>query len=110
MTEKNREFKYPVINMKATGRNIRRLMDRKGMCVNDVKYFLGLTAPQIIYHWLDGRCLPSIDNMYALSKLFSVPMDQIVIGDRGQIPPRRGASFRERIELYYELIYEKRAG
>ena len=104
------QFKYPVIDMRSTGRNIKRLMDINGLRVKDVKELLGLTSLQSVYHWMEGRSLPTVDNMYALSKLFSTPMDQIVIGDRGHIPPRRGLSFRERIELYYELIYEKRAG
>ena len=108
MTYKN--FKYPVIDMRLTGRSIKRFMDLNGMTVNDIKDALGLKAPQSIYHWLDGRSLPTIDNMYALSKLFSVPIDSIIIGDRGHPVPLRVQFFYERIELYYKLIYAKRAG
>ena len=103
-------FEYPVIDMRATGQNIRRLMLINGLTVNDIKDALGLTAPQSIYHWLDGRSLPTIDNMYALSKLFSIPIDSIIIGDRGRPAPPRMKSFYNRIELYYEFFYEKRAG
>ena len=106
----NERFVYPVIDMRATGQNIRRLMLIYGLTVNDIKDALGLTAPQSIYHWLDGRSLPTLDNMYALSKLFSIPIDSIIIGDRGEPVPPRVTSFYDRIELYYELIYEKRAG
>lgn len=106
----NSDFRYPLIDMRATGRNIRRLMEINGMNVNDIKNALGLNAPQSVYHWLDGKSLPTIDNTYALSKLFGVPMDSIIIGDRGLWVPPREAAFSDRIELYYELIYRKKAG
>ena len=32
------------------------------------------------YHWLDGQSLPSLDNLYALSKMLGVPMDRLIIG------------------------------
>ena len=32
------------------------------------------------YHWLDGQSLPSLDNLYALSKILGVPMDRLIIG------------------------------
>ena len=103
----NKWFKYPVIDMIATGQNIRRLMELNGMTVNDVKDALGLTAPQSIYHWMEGISLPTIDNMYALSKLFSITIDSIIIGDRGCFVMKTDFPFYDRIKLYYELIYER---
>ena len=47
------QFKYPVIDMRATGRNIKRLMDINGLSVKDVKELLGLTAIQSVYHWME---------------------------------------------------------
>ena len=67
--------KYPVIDMVRTGQNIKRIMQFKGLTVKDVQEFLELSTPQSIYHWFDGRNLPTIDNLYALSELFHVSMD-----------------------------------
>ncbi len=60
--------RYPVIDIAKTGKNIKRIMKNQGYTVKDVQRFLGLGTPQGIYHWFDGRCLPTLDNLYALSE------------------------------------------
>lgn len=35
--------------------------------------------PQAIYKWQRGQSLPSVDNLYALSALLQVPMNEIII-------------------------------
>lgn len=95
---------YPIIDMKATGRNIKGLMDRTGITVKDIKEYLGLAAPQSIYHWLDGRNLPSLDNLYALSALFSIPMDLIVRGSRRNEYHPKTCAFIDRMYIYYLAV------
>ncbi len=72
---------YPTIDLYATGRNIKRIMKERGFKVSDIQEYLGFSAPQGIYHWFDGRNLPNIDNLYALSILFGVSIDEIICGD-----------------------------
>ncbi len=76
----------PKIDKKATGIRIRQLMDDRGLSVEDVREYLSLGCVQSIYHWLDGRSLPSVENLYSLSKLLRVSMDRLVIGARLEIP------------------------
>lgn len=73
---------FPTINKRETGVNLRRLMDQRGLTVKDVQEHLGFATPQGVYHWISGRSLPTIDNLYALSELLQVPMDAIVRGTR----------------------------
>ena len=54
-------------------------MRNRGLCVEDLKSALGLSAPQAVYKWLRGEGLPSIDNLFALSKLIDIPIDEILI-------------------------------
>jgi transcriptional regulator with XRE-family HTH domain len=75
-------IKYPVIDMVRTGQNIRQIMQLKGLSVKDIKEFLGLNTTQSVYHWIDGRNLPTPDNLYALSELFQIPIDALLIGNR----------------------------
>lgn len=72
----------PVIDKKATGVNIRRTMDKHDFSVKDLQAYLGLNSLQSIYHWLNGICLPTIDNLYALSSLFQTPLDDLICGSR----------------------------
>ena len=70
---------YPTIDLAATGAHIHRLRMAQGHSVRDLQDYLGLETPQAIYHWQNGRNLPSVDNLYALSKLWGVPMNEILV-------------------------------
>lgn len=70
---------YPVIDLAATGRNISRLRIERGLSVKQMQAFFGFEEPQAIYRWQWGKSLPSVDNLYALSVLFEVPMDEIIV-------------------------------
>ena len=89
------EKQFPTIDKVNTGKQIRRLMNSLGLTVTDVQKYIGLATQQAVYHWLNGRSLPTIDNVYALSELFKVPMDQIICGNR-EYQPEQGF-------MYYRL-------
>ncbi len=72
---------FPTINQKATGDKIKQIMKEQNLTVYDIQDYLGFGAVQGIYHWFHGRSMPSIDNLYALSKLFQVPIDEILCGN-----------------------------
>ena len=76
---------YPVINRRETGVNLRRIMDQRQWSVKEVQESLELESIQSIYHWLNGVSLPTIDNLYALSELFQLPMDDLICGSRPKI-------------------------
>ena len=70
---------YPIIDMEATGNNIRHLRIEKGVSVKELSQFLGLSDVRAVYKWQRGETLPSIDNLLALSIILKVPIDQILI-------------------------------
>ena len=70
---------FPVIDLAATGNNIRRLRLERGLTVRDLQSYFGFEEPRAIYKWQKGESLPTVDNLYALGTLFEVPMDQILI-------------------------------
>lgn len=70
---------YPVIDLVATGENIRRLRLERGLTVRDMQSYFGFEEPRAIYKWQKGESLPTVDNLYALGALFDVPMDQILV-------------------------------
>lgn len=73
------KFNFPVIDFKATGKNIESLRTQKGLSVIDVKKALCLASTSVIYRWQWGETLPTIDNLVGLSALFDVPIDQILV-------------------------------
>ena len=94
----------PLINKRETGINLRRIMDAKGITVKDVQQYLELGSVQSIYHWLNGNSLPTIDNLYALSELFQMPIDDLVCGNRDNVFAYKSDSQCERISAYYERL------
>ena len=72
-------FKYPVIDMRATGTHIKALMDAQKLSVQDVQDAMGLASPQAVYRWLCGSNLPSVDNLFALSRYLNVQMEDVIV-------------------------------
>lgn len=68
----------PIVNMKQTGQNILAIRSQRGISVKDLQLMLGFSTPQAIYKWQQGQSLPTVDNLVALSAIFSVPIDAIL--------------------------------
>lgn len=71
----------PIIDMKQTGQNITQLRRQRGITVKQLQTLMGFATPQTIYKWQHGESLPTVDNLVALSAIFSVPIDAILITD-----------------------------
>ena len=69
----------PRIDMKATGANLERLRRSRGLSVRDVQQYFGFEQPQAIYKWQYGQSLPSVEHLYALSRLLDTPMESILV-------------------------------
>lgn len=86
-----------VIDVKATGANIRKLREQRSLTVKDVQQFFGFEMPQAVYRWEAGINLPSVDNLYLLAGFFGVKIDDILVprqlGGGGQPPVGGGAPF-----------------
>lgn len=95
---------FPIIDRKRTGIRLRRVMDERGLSVKDVQQYLELGSVQSVYHWLNGLSMPTIDNLYALSELFQMPIDDLVCGNRDNVLAYKSDSQCERISAYYERL------
>lgn len=100
---------FPTIDKKRTGMHLRRIMDERGLSVKDVQQYLGLGSVQSVYHWLNGLSMPTIDNLYALSELFQMSVDDMLCGNRRYVPRNRYDLQFERLRAYYEKINECKA-
>lgn len=95
---------YPTIDMKATGMRIHRIMNQRKFTVKDVQKYLNLSSVQSIYHWLNGQSVPTVDNLYALSELFQLPVDEMLVGNRKFRMPFYDKTFCNRIYVYYREV------
>lgn len=72
---------YPTINLVATGQRIKELRKARGLKVTDLSEYMGFTEPQAVYKWQRGESLPSVDNLYALSRILRTSMEDILVGN-----------------------------
>ena len=76
---------FPVIDPVATGENIVRLRQERGLSVRDLRACFGFEEPQAIYKWQRGKSLPTVDNLYALGALLDVPMEEILVSAKPKL-------------------------
>lgn len=70
---------YPTINVKATGVRIRDIRIARGLTIRQVSEFMGFTTDQAVCKWQRGDCLPSVDNLLALSELYETTIEDILV-------------------------------
>lgn len=75
------EQPFPVIDLEATGKNILRLRQAKGLTVRDMQGYFRFEEPRAIYKWQSGQSLPTVDNLLALSHLLEVSMEEILVSN-----------------------------
>lgn len=72
---------YLSIKQKETGKQIKRLLLKNGYTVKDVQSAMGFENPQVIYKWMSGKSLPSLDNFIILSRLLHTSIEDILVVD-----------------------------
>ena len=72
---------FPILSMEATGLRLKEIFKKNKLRVEDVKDFLGLESTQAIYKWQQGKCFPSIDNLYALSHWLGISINDMLMGN-----------------------------
>ena len=71
-------LEYLVIDLHSTGARINELRRERGITVDELRIYLGMNNPNSIYKWFRGEVLPTLENMYALSVILEVPIDEII--------------------------------
>lgn len=66
------------LDRKRIGLNLYRLLDESDYTHEYVADFLELKSPRVIYDWTSGKKLPSIENLWNLTLLFNVRMEDIL--------------------------------
>ena len=66
------------IDIKKTGMKLKFLCNKRNITVKDIQKELCIGAFQSVYNWFSGKSLPSLDNMFRLSKMLGVQMEDII--------------------------------
>lgn len=71
--------KFRSIDAVSTGLHLKDLRLAHGYTIKDLQLYFGFEGPQAIYKWEWGDSLPSTDNLFGLSDLYSMPIEQILV-------------------------------
>lgn len=99
-----RGLMIPTIDKYATGVRLKELMEQHNLVARDIQQYLSLGCVQTVYRWFEGVNIPSLDNLYALSGLFGVSMDDMVVGTRPPLNTKANALFKERMLFYCKAL------
>ena len=58
---------------------------------------------------MNGSSLPTVDNLYALSELFQLPVDELLCGNRKFIELDKKFLRRRHLHAYYDRLSERKA-
>lgn len=101
------EKKCICLDMRMTGQILRQMMHKHGYSVRELQEKLYLSCPQSLYRWFNGQALPTLDNLYCLSKLFDVPMEDMLMPRQDWIwtdlepGPEGNTNYKGRMKMYY---------
>ena len=70
---------FPVIDLVRTGENIKKIAKENGYSSDKISDALGICDRSNVYKWFRGEVLPAVDNLLALSILFGVTINEMII-------------------------------
>lgn len=101
------EFDYPQIDMKLTGCLLRKISKQKGITVREIQEALGLSSNQAVYDWFNGKTLPTLNNFYALSRLFCMSMEMMLVIEGRFTEEQMAVIFKDDRQILRIMEYRK---
>lgn len=107
----NHKATYLNIDMQETGRRLEYMFETAGYSPRMIQEYLGLSCVQPIYRWYKGLILPSVDNLFMLSRLLNVHMEELLVEKQDVLWLYNMEKYnlqltRQRIILYYRKLYK----
>ena len=69
----------PEIDVQATGLNICSRLEAHEILKSELRLYLGYTSAEAIYRWPEGKNLPTLQNLYAISQILDVSINDLLV-------------------------------
>lgn len=73
------------LDMIMTGVRIKRAIAKSGLTISEIQKRLELSCPQPVYRWMSGQAMPSLDNLFTLSGILGVHMEDLLLPRHSQM-------------------------
>lgn len=81
-------MRYPTIDIHLSGKRLKAICEDRNVSVRELQKMLNLGSVQAVYNWFSGERLPNIDNLFAISKMLDVKLDDLLVEQK--LVPYRG--------------------
>lgn len=68
---------YIKMDKRQVGVRIWRLIDSSEMTVEQISEFLCLSSPRVIYDWMSGKKIPTLERAYNFARLFDTTVEDV---------------------------------
>ncbi|MDE7324225.1 MAG: helix-turn-helix domain-containing protein [Lachnospiraceae bacterium] len=95
------------LDMRMTGKVIKNMITKRGFSIREIQQKLNLSCPQPVYRWMSGQTMPSLDNLYMLSSILGMHMEDLLMtrNDEMWILHEAGnADFGGRVKSYFRAV------
>ena len=72
---------YISINMRETGKNIKKMVRECGYSVRDIMEITGISTEQAVYKWYRGESIPAIETLLVLTKTLDTDITELLVID-----------------------------
>ena len=69
----------PEIDVHATGLNICSRLEAHEILKSELRLYLGYTSAEAIYRWPEGKNLPTLQNLYAISRILGISINELLV-------------------------------
>ncbi len=73
-----KQGEFPSIDMERFGRKLREICREKKVSAGDLQKFLHLGSIQAVYMWFEGKRIPNLDNLFAISKYLGIRIEDLL--------------------------------
>ena len=67
-----------MLNKRKIGENIRKMILESNFTYEDLADFLQLQSPRVVYEWVNGKKMPSLENFINLALIFNIKLEGII--------------------------------
>lgn len=102
---KRRVMNIPGIDVEATGKRIGRMIKERGISDKELSKMMGISI-QAINKWRHGYTIPDIENMYILSRILCVKVDDFLVPQR-KAAKAEDIGLNRRLMAYYTMFSKR---
>lgn len=95
---------YPDVDLARTGAMLKDQIQSAGYTVKDIQQYLMLSCPQPIYRWYSGKILPSVNHLYAISRLLGVHMEELIVAKTLSATEEKFLACEKRMLAYWKVL------